>query len=102
MYEVFNKINEKFGYTDANYNMDYRLFMAPLAGYGLTANEKKTVIKYQLLGDKKTLKKNSIELYKEYKKIVFDYSYKDFYENVTQKPYNYGRDYDPKQIEEIV
>lgn len=102
MYKVFVKINKKLGYSDKNYNMDYRLFVAPLNGYGLTANEKKTLIKYQLSGFEGSIKKKSLELYDEYKKISFKYSYKDLYENVTPDDFNYGRDYDTRRTEDLI
>lgn len=77
--DVFKTICAKFGYTDDNFDNKYRLFSLQLIDYPLTINEKKTLIKYQLL---KSEKENRA-FYKEIKEIEFKYSYKDLYDNET-------------------
>jgi len=95
MIEVFNAINSKqeFNFGVKDFKMDYRLFSAPLKKYGLTPNENKTLIKYQLINkDNKTIKL----YYEEYKKIIFRYRTRDFYEKIRDDKFEYNKDYDIK------
>lgn len=92
MFKLFKTINKKpeFKFTDEDFNLDYRLFTAPLEKYALTPNQEKTLIKFQL---KEKDKKLVDQYYDEYKKIDFEFSTKDFYENVVSGDFIYSRDY---------
>jgi hypothetical protein len=86
MYDLFEVIIKKFGYTRKDFDKNFRTFTNPVVDYSLKIDEEKSLIKYHLKN--KTLKE-AREFYNEFLNVRFVFTYVDLYDNEKSDSYQF-------------